>query len=49
MPVEQRQLTLPARRLKEYVTEAELLPHTDVTEIRSLPHDCVTQIMEAWI
>ena len=28
-----------ARCLKEYVTEAELLPHADVTEIRSLPHD----------
>ena len=38
-----------SRCLKEYVTEAELLPHADVTEIRSLPHDCVTQIMEAWI
>ena len=38
-----------SRCLKEYVTEAELLPHADVTELRSLPHDCVTQIMEAWI
>ena len=35
---DQRQLLLPvllpARCLKEYVTEAELLPHADVTEIR---------------
>ena len=43
-----RQLFWPARCLKKFVTEAELLPHTDVTEIRSLPHDGVTQTTEAW-
>ena len=41
-----RQLFWLARCLNEKVTEAELLPHVDVTEIRSLPHDGVTQTTE---